>query len=286
MVARSKDAGINVKNDSHALHAITRYINAATGRGNLHKSLKPAAEVLAGVLFSPRLMASRVALLNPAFYVNLARDNPIAAKEAVKDLVATGGLITSVLSLAAASGAEVETDPRSSDFAKIKIGKTRFDIAGGFQQYLKLAAQIWTGEKVTSKGNVIKLGEGYRGDTRRTVTEDFFYSKFAPIASYISDAMEGKNPIGEPFEPVEDALQRFIPLFMQDLGEAYKEYGAKGLLTGVPAIFGVGVSTYGEREKAPSKAKPKSGDWWSEFESADNSKSKSAAGDNWWKEFE
>ena len=44
------------------LEAIANYINVATGRGNLGKA-SSAAEILATVLFSPRLLASRFQLL-------------------------------------------------------------------------------------------------------------------------------------------------------------------------------------------------------------------------------
>src|SRR5690606_16829371 len=122
--------------------------------------------LLNSLFFSPRLISSRVQLLNPAYYMSLPA--PLRV-EALKDLAAFGGVASTVLGLAKASGAEVETDPRSTNFAKIKVGDTRYDILGGFQQYLRLASVIATNSTKTGKGEVKKLGEGYKPDTRLSV---------------------------------------------------------------------------------------------------------------------
>jgi hypothetical protein len=46
----------------------------------------------------------------------------------------------------------VEIDPRSTDFGKIKVGNIRWDIWGGFQQWVRVASQLATGERKTGKG--------------------------------------------------------------------------------------------------------------------------------------
>ena len=223
-----------------SMKALAGYINNATGRGSLG-GYESAAPLLNSLFFSPRLISSRVQLLNPAYYVNLP---PPLRTEALKDLATFGGIVTTILGLAKASGAEVETDPRSSNFAKIKVGDTRYDILGGFQQYLKLASVLATNSSKSAKGEVKELGEGYKPDTRLSTLGKFARSKLSPVASYLYDALEGKDFLGEPFDPVEGLAERFVPMFIGDTIEAFKEEGLKGAAKTSPGFFGVGVSTY------------------------------------------
>jgi hypothetical protein len=257
ILKKSVDAGIDFDADPKALKDIARFVNAATGRGDLGK-LNQAAPVLSGLLFSPRLMASRIAMLNPMTYASYS---PVVRKEALKSLLSFGAMATTVIGLAAAGGADVETDMRSSDFAKIKIGDTRFDMLGGFQQYLKFFAQQITGKKKTASGKLVEFGPGFGKESAWDSFLTALRTKFSPVAGFIADARDGENVIGEEFnlgveDPKKlsswmknDAVQMFVPLFLQDLTEAMEEYGLKGALTGVPAVFGVGVQTYKPKEK-------------------------------------
>ncbi len=275
LMQKGNDVGIDFRKDDKALKDLSRFINNATGRGDLGK-LNQAAPVLSGLFFSPRLMASRLNMLNPTFYATL---DPFVRKEAVKSLLTFAGIATTVLTLAAAGGMNVETDPRSADFAKIKKGNTRADILGGFQQYIRLASQLITGETKTINGKVKPLGEGYKSDSRYDIILRFLRTKFSPVASYAVDAADGENVIGEEFKPGQDAMERFIPMFAQDLTDALSEYGPAGAMLAPPMMFGVGVSTYKPKEE---KAKPT--DWTAEFK-ADESKSKSKENE-WWSDFE
>lgn len=242
IVSKYQERGIDID-----VKSLSRYINSATGRGDLGK-LNAAAPLLNGLFFSPRLIKSRVDLLNPAFYVGL---EPSVRKEAVRDLLAFGGIATTVASLASLGGMEVETDPRSSDFAKLKTGDTRYDILGGFGQYLTLGARLLTNEKKTMKGKVQELGPGLAKDSRLDVTEKFFENKFSPVASFVRDFLAGENPIGEEFETKKAVVERFIPLFLQDAYELMNEEGyLKGAAMSAPGMFGVGIGHYGDKPKA------------------------------------
>lgn len=241
-----KDAGIKIDGDIEKHKDMAKFINAATGRGSLG-SWDKAAPALSGLFFSPRLMASRVQMLNPAFYYKL---DPVVRKRALKSLVKFGGVAATVAGLAKMAGADVETDPRSSDFAKIKVGKTRYDILGGFGQYLTLGARIATNHTKNIKGEVKELGKGYGSKTRKDVAETFLENKFAPIPGFVRDYLQGQNPVGEEFsvtetDPTKNAIGKlFIPLILQDFKEIIEEEGPKGALMGVPGIFGIGTQTY------------------------------------------
>jgi hypothetical protein len=66
--SRRVKLGIDFVQDPHYLKSAARFINSATGRGNLNAVTRDA-RVLTNVLFSPKLMKSRVDMLNPGFYV-------------------------------------------------------------------------------------------------------------------------------------------------------------------------------------------------------------------------
>ena len=236
----SHEADIDFRRNPKALRDIASFINAATGRGSLGK-LSQAGPILNGLFFSPRLMSSRLTLLNPVYYAQLS---PVVRREAVKSLLATGGIVSTILGLAAFAGLDVELDPRSSDFGKIRSGDTRFDIMGGFSQYITLGARLVSNSTVTISGQERELGEGYRPTTRLDVLETFLTNKMSPVASYVTDYLRGSNFLGEEFEPVGDALQRFVPMFVQDVYDEVSTRGSEGALTAAPGLLGVGVQTF------------------------------------------
>lgn len=224
---------------------IARYVNAATGRGDLG-AFNRASVILNSTFFSPRLMASRLNLLNPIFYANLP---PFVRKQALRDLLAFGAIAGSVLGLSKLAGAEVETDPTSADFAKAKFGNTRYDIMGGFQQYIRLANQLIQGRiKSSTTGREITLGEGYKPLTRKDILFRFFESKESPILSFATALMTGQDTQGRDINVPNEIVSRAIPLVVQDLYDLYQDKGLEGLVWGLPAPFGVGTQTYGKTE--------------------------------------
>lgn len=240
LVDKYKEAGIDLKPLSDKTKGVATFVNNATGRGDLGR-LNQAAPLLSGLFFSPRLIASRVNMLNPIKY---AKMDPIVRKKALTSMAKLGAVATSVAMLAKMAGADVETDPRSSDFAKIKVDSTRYDILGGFGQYLTLGARLATNEKKNVKGDIVELGKKYGSDTRLDVLMNFLINKESPVASFVTDYLRGKNAIGEPFDAKKKAAESFIPLFLQDSTDLIKEEGAKGVPMSIPGLFGVGMQTY------------------------------------------
>ncbi len=257
-------AGLDFKGDPKQLKDIAKFINTATGRGDLGKTLNSASPLLTAVFFSPRLMASRFQMLNPVYY---ARLSPFARKQAIKSVLAYSSAAVTVLGLASAAGLSVETDPRSTDFAKIKIGNTRYDVTAGFQPYIRTGAQLLTGQKVKADGTVVNVGTGPDGKalmegrwethgqdkgpytgTRLTTIGSFFGNKEAPIPAFASKILTEKSPDGKPLNYSKEALDLVTPMIINDTIEAVKDRGAAGLMVFPPSLFGIGTNTYATKE--------------------------------------
>lgn len=237
-----QENGKTIQNSPELYKGLAKFVNASTGRGSLGV-LEEWGPVLNSVMFSPKLVASRVNFLNPFWYGMLPKEVRYEALKDFSKFVATG---TTLLSLMAMNdNVEVSVDPRNSDFGKIKIGKTRWDIWGGEQQIFRFVTQVIFGP---NNGNKNKGGPYER--TRLDVMGRFARSKLSPAVGMGVDLSEGKDFNGNKITPAEVLEKKFLPLLKSDIEGVVKEQGPKGLITGgLPALFGVGVSTYDTKKK-------------------------------------
>jgi hypothetical protein len=248
-----KDGKTFEKNEKE-FKALADFINSSTGRGKLpNKTIEDAAPLLNAAFFSPRLIASRVNLLNPVYYAKMP---PSVRRMAVKDMAKFAGFASAVLLMASAAGADVEKDPRSSDFAKIKIGNTRYDILGGFQQYIKLAAEMITGQKKTEKGIIDFDKPNWQQQTRGSELLKFARQKLSPSVGMAVDFLTGTKTTGDKAKFNEllswdnEWVEHLTPLQLQSAMEAYKAGGwGKVFSTMIPSMFGIGVQTYSNAKK-------------------------------------
>jgi hypothetical protein len=279
-----KDGNVlaDVKKNLPLTREIAGFVNTATGRGSLGK-LEQHAVLLNTGLFAPRLIASRLKMLNPGYYIMAS---PLVRKEALKSLFAVAGFGSTILQLAKMAGAEVSNDPNSSDFGKAVIGNTRLDPWAGFQQYVVAAnrlirpgfARVPGMEGGTSTGIApLDLATGFAGGGGQSVTSstsgkqyDLWKSKKGPydpthlsilgrflgfkanpvVGFGIALALGARELSGKPMNftsmnPMENSImQRFIPIIVQDVYQLAQE-DPRLLPLAVPAGLGMGVQTYG-----------------------------------------
>lgn len=234
---------------------VARFVNVATGRGELGP-LEPAAVALNTVLFSPRLFASRINVLNPVWYASL---DPFARKQALKSMVRLIGAGMAVLGLAKLAGAKVNDDPRSADFGKIHVGNTRIDLWAGHQQIVRLVSQVSSGKIVSSTtGRTYRLTGG-QSLSRQDITQRFFEGKLAPTPALVNDWFKGTDFAGKPFSWKQETVQRVIPLLAQDAHDLYNDTGSIPKAVGAYGLgaFGVGIQTYGPKKTKPLTSKQK-----------------------------
>jgi hypothetical protein len=259
--------------------AIAKYVNTATGRGDLGR-LDPIAKELNTVFFSPRLIASRLTILNPNTYVS--KDIPaFVRKESLKSLLAVASFGITMNSLAHAMGASVNLDPTNSDFMKEKFGNTRMDPNGGIQQYVVAASRLLTGQTTSSTtGQSREIGKKYGSPSRVSMilgvgdkyNRSFMENKFSPLVGLADDILakrqpdtnglggilsqanpNDKNPSISKGSYNSDVINRFVPLMVNDMIDLYKDdpnlfMSGKAIL-GTGAALGMGMQTY--------KAQPK-----------------------------
>jgi hypothetical protein len=212
--------------------AIANYINAATGRGHLGMA-EQAAQVLNTVFFSPRYVASRFQLLaGQPLYGGSARTRKLIAREYAKFIIGMGV----VFALGKAAGAELEDDPSSSDFLKMKFGNTRLDPMAGMSQIVTLGSRLVEGKKKSD--NILK-------PDRAALVGKFLRTKLAPVPGAALDLATGKNVAGQEVTPGQVGLGLVTPLSMGEIGEAIEDQGvAKGTSLSLLNIFGMGLQVY------------------------------------------
>jgi hypothetical protein len=227
---------------------VSHFVNAATGRGDLPKFLEKHANELAVTLFAPRYMSAHLTLLNPLTYI---KNDPLVRKAAIRGLLGFSATALGVMKVAQFAGAEVETDVESSDWGKIKVGNTRVDILGGYQQYLRTGARLLTQWKSGESADV-NLRENLQTGFR------FGRTKLSPLASFAADFYFGKDmkgkdvsfdlsqPLmeGHPLGPEGIIGSRYTPMILKDAYDVLNEWGPAGAIAIPPAVLGVGLQTY------------------------------------------
>lgn len=236
------------------LGQIATYVNTGTGRGKI-EDLPKIVRGLSQLLFSPRLQQSRFELLVPARFI---KADPFIRNQYIRDLSANLALGTTILQIAKMNGAETGDDPTSADFGKIKVGNTRIDIWGGFQQPMVLFARMIYGKKTSSvtgletdiqRPFIDKGVPTYNQQTLLTLIGDFFNNKSSPETRYFLKTLNGfRDSQGNQLSVSTETVNLFAPLFIQSVIEVMEQDNP--YLTAATAglgVAGVNISTYGEQ---------------------------------------
>jgi hypothetical protein len=132
-------------------------------------------------------------------------------KRAVGDIVGMTLFASTVMGLAKTAGADITTDPHSVDFGKIKIGRVRFGMLGGYEQFIRLGFEVIPGlggYKINAKGERVELIKpGFGKNTRLEEVENFLRNKLAPLPGMMASYWKGKTPSGEDFELKKEAAK-------------------------------------------------------------------------------
>jgi hypothetical protein len=267
LVAAARLSGEDISMTKHGNHDskglknardIARVVNDFTGSGNIGIDDKSASwgPILNAVLFAPRKISASLGVLStPITSVLAYKRSRTARVAALKQLTGSVLATAAILSLAAAMGAEIEEDPTHTDFLRIKIANSTFDITGGHAAYIKLLARLISNKMTTSKGKVREYGTFGIGN-RLDAIASFVRGKASPFAASVLDLIAGQNAIGEPFEywkkgdalPMQDKI---LPMTVNTFWDWFEDEPEKAA-TAIPmlfTLFGVSGSTKDPDEK-------------------------------------
>lgn len=242
-VAELKAQSENRQITPEEYQAIANFVNIATGRGNLGKgTLNNVSPFLNAVFFAPKFAVSKVQIFDPRVYARMPKG---ARTQAMREAVTYfGAITTAAMLLKYGLKQTVGTDPEESEFMKLRIGNTRYDLANGTGQYVTLAARLLRNAENKRTGKKEKFGHSLQENLDR-----FLRYKYSPPAAMARNTWEGKNAIGEKTNLKKESIEAIMPLFANDLYDAYKQEGLTGLAKTSPGFVGVGVNTYGDKKK-------------------------------------
>jgi hypothetical protein len=241
--------------------AIARYINVATGRGDLsNAAIAGLVRGTADVFLSPRYMVSRFQyLMGLPLWKAPKGARKLIAKEYATYYLRIGAFLTLASQI---PGVDVEADPRSSDFGTIRIGNLNIDILSGLKQ------------QVTMLARVLPLGEwghkNYLADEKKAIPSDpfrtflnFFLYKMSPLPQLGADMAlrQGKDFKGDPLTVGGVSRRLFLNITAQDIVEALLEKGIDpqtALELGGSALVsqvGMGANLRDRAEEAQKRAK-------------------------------
>jgi hypothetical protein len=246
----AEDQGINLK-DKVQIESIGKLVNSMTGRGSIGRLESIGGEVNAA-FFSIKFLKSNFDVLTAHQFDRTM--SSFAKKQAAKNLTKIVLSTSAVLTLANILWpGSVETDPRSSDFGKIKIGNTKFDITGGMSSLVVLATRgsLAIAEALgadvaftKSSSGVLQKNTGEFGlQTGLDVVEQFWEGKLSPTAGAVRDMLKGQTFSGEKPTPTVLLKNMFIPIPIQTLQTLLKDpNSANDVLSMIADGLGISVS--------------------------------------------
>jgi hypothetical protein len=245
--------------------AMADTVNNFTGFGGL-ADMKKSSKILNTVFWSPSLQLARIQLLTarPASVITgrskAGKLSPAARRAIAAEYGKTLLGFTTLMALGVLSGGEMETDPRSSDFMKLKFGNTRIDLGSGIFQYVVLASRLGAGQTKSPISGKIR---DTRGDDKKfgspsglDIGARFVASKFTPGLSLGLNVLFGQNVVGETVEVktvkgVKNVvIDGIMPLSMVEMAESFKEQGVPGgVALSVMTLFGEGIQNFTRKPK-------------------------------------
>ncbi len=255
-----KASGITYENNPKLYKDIAWMIDKMSMRGDIGKAERVSG-ILNSIFFSIRNQTAKFQLLTSALTGRKILDprkgqpteyyklDPMVRKEIMKTAAKDIGFTMGVLSVASLLGGQVEIDPRSSDFLKIKIGKTRIDPWAGWQQYVVLGTQLALDEKKNLQTGKISSSKKFPFETRLDKLTGFARKKLAPTTSIPVDLLAGKDVVGQPVTPLGELKKVVSPMALSDFYDSLNELGLAGTFAGLYGLYGGGVQTYNNKKR-------------------------------------
>ena len=257
--------------DIERLRSVANWINNSTGRGRLwgemregtlSQGLLDAANIM---FWSPRFLTSRIMLFPSG--ISAARavgKTPIEAvmSESARVLVAWLGMSAQIL-LACKyliPGVDAEINPRHTNFGKIRVGESYYDIFIGLGPLARAFMSV-IAERETATGQIVDPAWRSTGEMKDTLLR-FMRSKFSPTGGMATQYATGRGFFGEDADILDDMnkpitqqdsfwYQLTMPMMVEALHDAWDNYTS-------PMVSPEEAAALGLEESEPRAA-------WQEF---------------------
>lgn len=249
---------------------MAKMVNSLTGRGGFGKA-EPVSGYFNLAFYSLRFLKSNVdsLLLHPAG-IGVGGLGSAAQKKAATNLVKIIAGMAGILATAhALKPGSVDFDPRSSDFGKIKVGHTRFEMTGGLDSLVTLASRLIPTagpngthpySKSSTSGVLTQENSGtYGAPTIKDAIVNFLSNKTSPVGGVALDLANGKTHNNTKPTVGNEVGSLVEPLNVKNFTELKSDKNSANILASVLAdTFGISTNTYGKSQKndnlAPSKS--------------------------------
>ncbi len=233
--------GKTMENSPKLYKMTADYINVTTGRGSLFK-VEQSAKYVATFLFAPHLYSGQFQLLT-------GRHLFVAPKEVkmmyIKDMTKYVTAAVGFLALAKLGGLPTETDTRSKNYGRVKIGDTWIGLPGNFIPYIVLLSQLIRGEeKSMATGEIKEFGTGFGQKSGLEVAGRWMRGKFAPPIAFGADLLAGQTYMGEEVTIPTELRHYFVPISIgSGIDEARYNNALSGILQGGLSATGLSTTT-------------------------------------------
>lgn len=262
LIAKAEKFGVDTLNPGQA-QGIGALTNSMTGRGAVALT-EGQGRFVNVAMFSIKFLKSNIDTLTAHRFGFAIEKGPArsfvrreSAKNLAKIIVAQAVILTIANQLWPGS---VETDSRSADFLKIKIGATRFDISGGMSSLIVLASRLiptyhngklgfWYKSSTTGKYTDLLAGKYGQMDVL-DVLENFIEGKASPLAGALRDIWQGEHFGGEKVTAGSTIRNLATPISFQTFQDLQNNKDAAPLLSSmILEALGISANTYSPRKK-------------------------------------
>lgn len=214
-----------------------KLINSLTARGAWGKKGDPVTLKL--LLWAPKMLKGHLDVLTAHGLGSGLKESKYARQEAFKNIMKITAETALIMAIAdALVPGSIEWDSKSSDFGKIKIGNTRFDITGGAAALVVFASRMVKGlTKSTTTGLTTQKA-------RWDIFLDFLRGKANPPIRMLTDWMIGENWRGEKFSWTDSAINAFTPISIQNAIDLKDEQSLASVMGVFLDAVGISSNTY------------------------------------------
>jgi hypothetical protein len=223
--------------------------NSISGRGGLG-SFEAASGVINKIFYSGRFISSQLDTFTKPFTL----ESPLAKRVALKSSLRTFGMIGSLMATASLF-TEVEIDPRSSKFGKMKIPGSKdtwVDLTGGLGSYIVAASRVATlSSKSSITGKITKLNTGKFGaKTAQDIVFDFLSNKLSPAPAIGMNYLKGKDFSGNKPTIGSSMITLGKPISLGNAIDIFQnEEASTALLATMFDLLGAGQTNYEKFKK-------------------------------------